>query len=105
VLILVLWISIGLVAIALYFANSMTFELRASDNRATGIAAEQAIEGAARYVGWALANFATNGAVPNNTQFSCAAVRWATRISGSSAATVRHISTEPYFVLWTKPPN
>jgi len=74
VLILVLWISIGLVSIALYFANSMTFELRASDNRATGIAAEQAIEGAARYVGWALSNFATNGAVPNNTQFSCAAV-------------------------------
>jgi type II secretory pathway component PulK len=100
VLILVLWISIGLVAIALYFANSMTFELRASDNRATGIAAEQAIEGAARYVGWALANFATNGAVPNNTQFSCAAVPvgdahfWL--IGRDPSGT---ISTEPYFGL------
>ncbi len=99
-LILVLWISIGLVAIALYFANSMTFELRASDNRATGIAAEQAIEGAARYVGWALANFATNGAVPNNTQFSCAAVPvgdahfWL--IGRDPSGT---ISTEPYFGL------
>ncbi len=100
VLILVLWISIGLVAIALYFANSMTFELRASDNRATGIAAEQAIEGAARYVGWALVNFATNGAVPNNTQFSCEAVPvgdshfWL--IGRDPSGT---LSTEPYFGL------
>ena len=100
VLILVLWISIGLVAIALYFANSMTFELRASDNRATGIAAEQAIEGAARYVGWALVNFATNGAMPNNTQFACAAVPvgdahfW---LIGRDPAGA--LSTEPYFGL------
>jgi DNA uptake protein ComE-like DNA-binding protein len=74
VLILVLWISIGLVSIALYFAHSMTFELRASDNRATGFAAEQAIEGAARYVGYVLSNLATNGAVPNPAQFACEAV-------------------------------
>ena len=32
VLIIVLWICIGLVTIALYFANSMTYELRAADN-------------------------------------------------------------------------
>jgi DNA uptake protein ComE-like DNA-binding protein len=100
VLILVLWISIGLVSIALYFANSMTFELRASDNRVTGIAAEQAIEGAARYVGWALSNFATNGAVPNNTRFSCAAVPvgdahfWL--IGRDPSGT---LATEPYFGL------
>jgi len=100
VLILVLWISIGLVSIALYFANSMTFELRASDNRATGIAAEQAIEGAARYVGYVLSNFATNGAVPSNTQFSCAAVPlgdahfWLIGRDPSST-----LSTEPYFGL------
>ena len=74
VLILVLWISIGLVSIALYFAHSMTFELRASDNRATGLAAEQAIEGAARYVGYVLSNLATNGTVPNPAQFACEAV-------------------------------
>jgi len=100
VLILVLWISIGLTAIALYFANSMTFEFRASDNRATGTAAEQAIEGAARYVGYALSNFATNGAVPNNTQFSCAAVPvgdahfWLIGRDPSGTP-----STEPYFGL------
>jgi len=74
VLILVLWMAIGLVAIALYFAHSMTFELRASDNRATGLAAEQAIEGAARYVGNVLLNYATNGAVPLTTEYACEAV-------------------------------
>jgi type II secretory pathway component PulK len=74
VLVIVLWIAIGLVSIALYFANSMNYELTASDNRVNGVVAEQAIEGAARYVAFALQNFATNGAVPNNTQFKCAAV-------------------------------
>src|ERR1035438_5550831 len=74
VLIIVLWVAIGLVSIALYFANSMNYELRASDNRVNGLTAEQAIEGAARYVGWALQNYATNGATPDNTQFKCEAV-------------------------------
>jgi DNA uptake protein ComE-like DNA-binding protein len=74
VLIIVLWIAIGLVSIALYFANAMTFELRASDNRASGLATGQAIEGAARYVSYVLSNYATNGAVPGSTQFSCEAV-------------------------------
>ena len=74
VLIIVLWIAIGLVSIALYFANSMHYELTASDNRVNGLAAEQAIEGGARYVSMVLANFATNGVMPNNTQFKCEAV-------------------------------
>jgi type II secretory pathway component PulK len=74
VLIIVLWVSIGLVTIALYFANSMMYELHASDNRVSGLAAEQAIEGAARYVGYVLQNYATNGAVPATNLFICAAV-------------------------------
>ena len=74
VLILVLWMIIGLVAIALYFSSSMVYELRASDNRVSGLDTDQTIEGAARYVAWALNTYATNGAVPNNTQFSCEAV-------------------------------
>ncbi len=74
VLIIVLWVSLGLVSIALYFANSMTYELRASDNRASGLAADQAIEGASRYVGDALSLYATNGAVPTSAEFSCEAV-------------------------------
>jgi len=74
VLIIVLWIAIGLVSIALYFANAMTFELRASDNRTSGLATDQAIEGAARYVSCVLANFSTNGAVPATNLYACAAV-------------------------------
>ena len=74
VLIIVLWVAIGLVSIALYFANSMAYELRASDNRVSGLAADEAIEGAARYVGYVLQNYATNGAVPATNQFVCAAV-------------------------------
>jgi DNA uptake protein ComE-like DNA-binding protein len=74
VLIIVLWVSLGLVSIALYFANSMTYELRASDNRVSGLAADQAIEGAARYVSYALSLYATNGAVPTSAEFACAAV-------------------------------
>jgi type II secretory pathway component PulK len=100
VLIIVLWVALGLVSIALYFANQMTFELRASDNRVSGLVADQAIEGAARYVGYALQNFATNGAVPDNTQFSCEAVAvgdakfWLIGRDPSGKN-----STEPYFGL------
>src|SRR5436190_273139 len=43
VLVIVLLITIGLISLALYFANSMTLELRASDNRTSGLAADQAI--------------------------------------------------------------
>jgi type II secretory pathway component PulK len=98
VLILVLWIAIGLVSIALYFAHAMTFELRASDNRACGLAAEQAIEGAARYVGYVLSNFATNGAVPDKSRYYAEAVSvgdahfWL--IGRDPSAT---LSTEPSF--------
>ena len=73
-LVIVLWICLGLVTIALYFASSMTYELRAADNRVNGVAADQAIEGAARYVGLALQSFATNGAVPDSSQLHCEAV-------------------------------
>jgi len=100
VLIVVLWMAVGLVSIALYFANSMNYELAASDNRVNGLSAEQAIEGAARYVSFALQNFATNGAVPDNTQFKCAAVPvgdakfWIIGRDPSGES-----STDPYFGL------
>ena len=100
VLIIVLWVCIGLVSIALYFANQMTYELRAADNRVSGVMADQTIEGAARYVSLALQNFATNGAVPDNTQFKCEAVPvgdakfW---LIGRDP--VEGNSTEPYFGL------
>ena len=74
VLIIVLWIALGLVTITLYFANSMTLELRAADNRVAGIAADQAIEGAARYVSYVLATQATNGIVPDLSTYLSQAV-------------------------------
>jgi type II secretory pathway component PulK len=100
VLIIVMWVCIGLVSIALYFANSMTYELRAADNRVNGLAAEQAIEGAARYVGYFLANYATNGVFPTNAQFTCENVLigdahyWIIGRNPSGES-----STEPYFGL------
>jgi hypothetical protein len=44
VLIIVLWVSMGLVATALYFAHSMVLELRAADNNVASLEADQAIE-------------------------------------------------------------
>ena len=61
VLVIVLWIAFGLVSLALYFANSMNFELRASDNRVSALAADQAIEGAARYLTYLLTQRTANG--------------------------------------------
>ena len=50
VLIIVLWVSFGLVSLALYFANCTSLELRAADNRVAMLEAEQAIAGAVRYL-------------------------------------------------------
>jgi DNA uptake protein ComE-like DNA-binding protein len=100
VLIIVLWIAIGMLSIALYFANSMTYELRASDNRVSGLDADQAIEGAARYVGFVLNNYATNGAMPLTNQYQTAAVPvgdahfWFIGRSPDETA-----SFDPYFAL------
>lgn len=77
VLIIVLWIAFGLVSLAIYFADSMNFELRASDNRVSAMSAEQAIEGAARYVNYLLANQAANGSNGcrlDPTTYQCTAV-------------------------------
>jgi DNA uptake protein ComE-like DNA-binding protein len=98
VLVIVLWICLGLVSVTLYFAHAMTFELRAADNRVNGIAADQAIEGAARYVSYVLQNYATNGAVPDPTRFKADAVEvgdskfW---LIGRDAASDK--SSEPVF--------
>jgi DNA uptake protein ComE-like DNA-binding protein len=74
VLIIVLWIALGLVTLTLYFANSSSFEMQAADNRTSGLEAEQAIDGAARYVTFVLANYATNGTMPDQTYYQTTAV-------------------------------
>ena len=75
VLVLVMWIALGLVALTIYFANSSSFELQAADNRTSGLATEEAIDGAARYVTFVLANYATNGAMPDQNYYQSAAVK------------------------------
>ena len=103
VLIIVLWVCVGLVSIALYFANSMTYELRASDNRVSGLTADQAIEGASRYVSYVLFNYATNGAVPDPTEYSCEAVSigdakfWLIGRDTTSQDATGQIPTDPAF--------
>jgi DNA uptake protein ComE-like DNA-binding protein len=72
--VIVLWIAFGLVSLTLYFAQSMSSELRASDNRVCGMAAEHAIEGGARYVSYVLSNLPTNGLIPDPTTYLSAAV-------------------------------
>lgn len=73
-LIIVLWIAFGLVSLALYFADAMSYEQRASDNRVSAMEADAAIDGAARYLGSNLANAQTNGFFPGILSYSNAAV-------------------------------
>jgi hypothetical protein len=68
-LMIVIWIAFGLVSITLYFAHSMTFEMRASDNRVAAVEAEQAIEGAARYISCVLSNLNVPGSMPDQATY------------------------------------
>src|SRR5260221_5743867 len=65
VLVVVMWIVFGLISLTLYFASSMTFELRASDNRIAGLEADQAIEAARRYITCVLSNLNSPGVIPD----------------------------------------
>jgi len=68
-LVIVLWVCLGIVSIALYFAQSMSFEIRAADNRVAGVQAEQAIAGAARYASNILSNLQTPGLLPDENSY------------------------------------
>jgi type II secretory pathway component PulK len=74
VLIIVLWVAFGLVSLTLYFAHSMLLELRAADNRMAAQAADQAIEGAARYTSNVLARAELRGALPDPQSYRSEAV-------------------------------
>ena len=73
-LIITLWVAFGLVSLALYFGHSMSLELKASENRIAGLAADQAIEGAARYAAYLLTNLETPGLLPSAQFYSRDAV-------------------------------
>jgi type II secretory pathway component PulK len=75
VLIIVLWVSFGLVTTALYFAHSMSMELKASDNAVASLEADQAIEGAALYVSNILATRANMMMLPNPVNFRTDSVK------------------------------
>lgn len=68
-LVIVLWIAFGLVSMALYFGHSMSLELRKANNVETGVQAEQAIEGAARYVQYILSRLQETGRLPLPTEY------------------------------------
>lgn len=69
VLIIVLWISFGLVALTLFFGQTSVFEFRSADFRVAQIEADYAIEGGARYVSYILTNIAAVGALPDPTEY------------------------------------
>jgi type II secretory pathway component PulK len=75
VLVVVMWIAFGLISITLYFANSMTYEVRASDNRVAGEEAELAIDGYRRYLTCVLSNLNSPGAIPDTTSYACSGVQ------------------------------
>jgi type II secretory pathway component PulK len=74
VLVVVMWIVFGLTSVTLYFANSMTYEVRASDNRVAGEEASFAIDAGRRYVTCVLSNLNSAGAIPDPTSYLCSAV-------------------------------
>lgn len=73
-LIIVLWVCLGLVGIALYFAGAMNFEMRAADNRLAAVQAQLAIEGAARYASNVLATVQTPGRLDFTTELEAESV-------------------------------
>jgi type II secretory pathway component PulK len=64
VLIIVIWVCLGLVALAIYFADQMTSEMRAADGQVAEVVARQAAAGGTRYASFVLSQFGANGAVP-----------------------------------------
>lgn len=69
VLIIVLWITFGLVSLTLYFAHSMSMELRMADHRVAALEAEQAIAGALRYATNLLATLVEAGTLPETEDY------------------------------------
>lgn len=101
-LIITLWVAFGLAALALYFGNSSSLDLRASTNRAAGLEAEQAIEGAARYAAYLLANLEQPGVLPDikTYQHEAALIGNATFWFIGRDPKLNQVTTDlPYFAL------
>jgi len=106
VIIIVMWTCLGLVALTLYFANSMSSELRAADNRVTEIEARQAVAGGIRYAGYVLTNYGASGAMPNIADYKAEALPvgeaqfWMLgRDYGQSGSVTTQLATDPVYGL------
>ncbi len=102
-LIITLWVAFGLVALALYFGNTSALDLRASDNRAASLEADQAIEGAARYATYLIGKLDPPGVLPDMAtyQHEAAAVGDSTFwFIGRDPKQPAQVTTDlPYFAL------
>ncbi len=100
VLIIVLWVAFGLVAVTLYFADSMRFQLNASDNRVANLEAAQAVVGAVRYLTNAFTAYAEPGSPPDTTLYEAEDLRigdatvW---LIGRDTNLWQNTLTRPYF--------
>ena len=70
VLIIVMWISMVLITVAIYFAQAMTVEYRASANGAGDTAAAQAVEGVRRYLSYTFEEVTMPGDYPSTEEVS-----------------------------------
>ncbi len=75
VLIVVLWISLALVAVAISFGSSMLMAYRGSDNDLAGRQAQEAINGALQYAQTILINSGTPGVLPDVSTYQSEAVQ------------------------------
>ena len=105
VLVIVMAICFGLVALALYFANSMSMELRSADNRVAGDEAEEAIQGGACYVRYVLTNLVNPSLMPDPQIFSTEQMKvgsgtfWILGRQPDDSSGNSDMATTPYFGL------
>jgi DNA uptake protein ComE-like DNA-binding protein len=69
VLVIVLWVVFGLVALTLYFADTMMAQLHIGDNVLRIAEAQEAVDGGARYITQVLTNYASDGQPPRSTDY------------------------------------
>jgi DNA uptake protein ComE-like DNA-binding protein len=104
VLIIVLWVCLGLVALTLYFGNSMNSERQAAENRVAEVTSRQTAAGARRYAAYVIKQYGAGGAMPAIDQYKAESVLvgdgefW---FIGRDPAQnpARPQTTEPYFAL------
>ena len=106
VLIIVMWVSLGLVSVTLYFAHSMYFEFKAAGNVYEGHQAQQAIDGALRYATYLLANLEEPGTLPEvDTYVAQQALIGEATFCISAAVRKVVLPLLPYSLWWMKDRN